>query len=126
MKNKRFRQADREAGIVLGMYGFFFLWWTFFAFGLGGGDPEHYSYVFGMPSWFFYSCVLGYPVLTLLLWVVIRLAFSHMPLDARVNEEQGGQIQIDGNMSLDDHMNDGKVGQSPENTASSSGSQGGN
>lgn len=80
--NNRFRQADREALFTLGMYGFFFLWWTLFAFGLGHGDPEGYSYVFGMPSWFFYSCVLGYPVVTLLLWVVIRFTFADMPLDA--------------------------------------------
>jgi len=85
MKNTRFRQADREALITLGIYAFFFLWWTLFAFGLGSGDPELYSYVFGLPSWFFYSCVLGYPVVTLLLWVVLRLAFVDMPLDASIN-----------------------------------------
>lgn len=83
MKNKRFRQADREALITLGVYAFFFLWWTIFAFGLGNGDPEQYSYVFGMPSWFFYSCVLGYPVVTAVLWFVIRKTFVDMPLDAR-------------------------------------------
>ncbi|SBV90618.1 conserved exported hypothetical protein [uncultured delta proteobacterium] len=85
MMNNRFRQANREALIALGMYGFFFLWWTLFAFGLGSGDPEHYSYVFGMPAWFFYSCVVGYPVVTFLLWVVIRISFTDMPLDAREN-----------------------------------------
>ena len=85
MQNKRFRQADREALIALGVYGFFFLWWTLFAFGLGSGDPEHYSYVLGMPAWFFYSCVLGYPVVAVLLWVIIRISFSDMPLDASLN-----------------------------------------
>ena len=81
MENKRYKQADREALIALGVYAFFFLWWTLFAFGLGSGDPEHYTYILDMPAWFFYSCVLGYPVVTVLLWVVIRVAFSDMPLD---------------------------------------------
>ena len=85
MENKRYKQADREALIALGVYVFFFLWWTLFAFGLGSGDPEHYTYVLGMPAWFFYSCVLGYPVVTVLLWVVIRVAFSDMPLDSLQN-----------------------------------------
>lgn len=80
MSNKRYKQADREALITLGVYAFFFLWWTVFAFGLGGGDPENYSYVLGMPSWFFYSCVLGYPVVAVILWAVIRLFFVEMPL----------------------------------------------
>ncbi|MDR3074101.1 MAG: YhdT family protein [Deltaproteobacteria bacterium] len=82
MINTRYRQADREALITLGVYAFFFLWWTVFAFGLGGGDPGQYSYVLGMPAWFFYSCVLGYPVVSLALWAVIRLYFKDMPLDA--------------------------------------------
>ena len=43
--SKAFKQADREAYITLGLYVFFFLWWTLFAFGLGSGDPEEYSYV---------------------------------------------------------------------------------
>ncbi len=90
MENKRFKQADREALIALGVYGFFFLWWTLFAFVPGSGDPELYSYVFGMPAWFFYSCVLGYPVVSVLLWVVIKATFSDMPLDAPDHAGQEG------------------------------------
>jgi uncharacterized membrane protein YhdT len=107
MKNRRFRQADREALITLGLYGLFFLWWTLFAFGLGGGDPEHYSYVFGMPSWFFYSCVLGCPVLTFLLWLAIRLGFSHMSLEARADDNQAQVHDI----SLDALPKEGTAGQ---------------
>lgn len=84
-KNMRgaFRQADREALITLGLYVFFFVWWTVFAFGLGSGDPEEYSYVFGFPAWFFYSCVLGYPVMSLILWIVVRRFFADIPLDEK-------------------------------------------
>ena len=78
---KIFKQADREAYITLGLYAFFFLWWTLFAFGLGSGDPDEYSYVFGLPAWFFYSCVAGYPVVTLILWLVVRRWFADIPLD---------------------------------------------
>lgn len=81
MANKRYKQADKEALITLGMYLFFFLWWTLFAFGLGSGDPAEYSYVFGLPAWFFYSCVLGYPVAALLLWAVVRLFFKDVSLE---------------------------------------------
>lgn len=83
-----FRQADREAYITLGIYVFFFLWWTVFAFGLGAGDPEGFSYVFGLPAWFFYSCVAGYPVITLILWFVIRKFFADIPLDVSEADEQ--------------------------------------
>ena len=82
-----FRQADREALISFGLYIFFFVCWTAFAFGLGSGDPEEYSYVFGLPAWFFYSCVLGYPDMTLILWIVVRRFFADIPLDENRNDE---------------------------------------
>ncbi|WP_418765942.1 YhdT family protein [Mailhella sp.] len=86
-----FRQADREALITLGLYVFFFVWWTAFAFGLGSGDPEEYSYVFGLPAWFFYSCVLGYPVMTLVLWIVVRRFFVEIPLEEDKGEKNNGK-----------------------------------
>ena len=95
MKSMRgaFRQADREALMTLGLYVFFFVWWTVFAFGLGSGDPEEYSYVFGLPAWFFYSCVLGYPVMTFVLWIVVRLFFVNIPLDEDSSEKRGEEKQ---------------------------------
>ena len=90
--NKIFKQADREAYITLGLYVFFFLWWALFAFGRGLGDPEEYSYVFGLPAWFFYSCVAGYPVVTLILWLVVRNFFADIPLDV---SEDGNQEKED-------------------------------
>ena len=83
-----FRQADREALITLGLYVFVFVWWTVFAFGLGSGDPDEYSYVFGLPAWFFYSCVLGYPVMSLLLWIVVRRFFADIPLDEKKKNDE--------------------------------------
>ena len=86
--SKAFKQADREALITIGLYVFFFLWWTVFAFWLGSGDPEGYSYVLGLPSWFFYSCVVGYPVMTFILWLVIRRFFVDIPLDETDDAEK--------------------------------------
>ena len=88
-----FRQADREALMTLGLYVFFFVWWTVFAFGLGSGDPKEYSYVFGLPAWFFYSCVLGYPVMTFVLWIVVRRFFVNIPLDEDSSEKRGEEKQ---------------------------------
>lgn len=86
-----FRQADREALMTLGLYVFFFVWWTVFAFGLGSGDSEEYSYVFGLPAWFFYSCVLGYPVMSLILWIVVRRFFADIPLDEKEDRNDDGE-----------------------------------
>ena len=77
----RFAQADREALITLGAYALYFLWWYVSAYGPGDGDPANYSRIMGMPSWFFFSCIVGYPLITLLLWGLMRLFFRDMPLD---------------------------------------------
>lgn len=91
--DKRFPQADREAWITLGLYGVYFVWWYACAYGLGSGDPEAYSYVFGFPAWFFYSCILGYPVLTVLLWVVVRFFFKDLRLDTEAPEPQAASLK---------------------------------
>ena len=82
IRRNRFAQANKEALITLGLYLGYFIWWYACAYGLGGGDPGGYSYVWGFPAWFFYSCLVGYPLLTLALWLVVRLFFRDMPLDA--------------------------------------------
>lgn len=81
-QDKRGRQANREALLALAVYALYFAWWYACGYGLGSGDPETYDYVFGFPAWFFYSCIVGYPLITLLLWAVIRFLFRDIPLDA--------------------------------------------
>ncbi len=80
-RDQRFVQADKEAIFALAVYGLYVLWWYVCAYGMGGGDPEEYAYVWGMPEWFFYSCIVGYPLVSILLWLVVRVCFTDMPLD---------------------------------------------
>ena len=79
--DKRFLQANREALFALAAYALYFLWWYLTAYGLGSDSPDNYGYTLGMPDWFFYSCVLGYPVACLLVWGLVRFFFKDMPLD---------------------------------------------
>lgn len=58
---------------------------------LGGGDPEGYDYIFGLPAWFFLSCIAGYPLLSALLWFMVRRFFKDIPLD-----EEGGAPKREG------------------------------
>ncbi|MCT4564447.1 MAG: YhdT family protein [Maledivibacter sp.] len=75
------RILNKEACITIGLYIFFFIWWYGFAYGLGSKDPSEYSYVLGFPSWFFYSCILGYVVICLLLWFVVKKFFVDVDFD---------------------------------------------
>ena len=80
-EDSRYRQANREALISLAMYGLFFAWWYVTAYGLGSGDPGEYSYVMGFPAWFFYSCVVGYVGISILVWAVVRIFFSDVSIE---------------------------------------------
>ena len=53
MKNNRYRIANREALMGIGLVIVNFAIWYGFAYGLGSGDPEKYTYVLGFPAWFF-------------------------------------------------------------------------
>lgn len=77
----RYAQANKEALISLGMFAVYFVWWYACAYGLGEGDPAEYSYIFGLPEWFFWSCIAGYPIIAIMLWILVRFCFRNMPLD---------------------------------------------
>ncbi len=80
--DRRFAQADKEALFTVGAYVLYFVWWYAFAYGLGGGDPASYTYICGLPAWFFLSCIVGYPLISLVLWLMVRFVFKDVPLDA--------------------------------------------
>lgn len=85
--DQRFKVANREALIGIGLAIFNFVWWFGFAYGLGDRSPEDYTYIMGLPSWFFYSCVVGFILMVILVIVVVRFFFTEVPLD----DEGGSQ-----------------------------------
>jgi uncharacterized membrane protein YhdT len=80
-EDKRYKQANKEALITIALFILNFIWWYGFAYGLGSRPVEEYSYVMGLPSWFFYSCVLGFIVFSFAAWFMVRFLFKEIPLD---------------------------------------------
>lgn len=77
----KYKVAHREAFIGVGLVIFNFLWWFAFAYGLGGKDPQEYTYIVGLPAWFFYSCVVGFIVMAILVAIVVKKFFVAIPFD---------------------------------------------
>lgn len=84
-RDKRFKIAHREAKIGVALVIFNFIWWFGFAYGLGSGDPATYTYVFGMPAWFFYSCIGGFIVMVILVVFCVKFLFKEVSFE----EEEG-------------------------------------
>lgn len=80
-KDERFRIANREALIGIGLALFNFIWWFAFAYGLGSKDVSDYTYIFGLPEWFFYSCVVGVVVMSILVFIIVKRFFVDVPFD---------------------------------------------
>lgn len=81
MKNNRYRIANREALMGIGLVIINFAIWYGFAYGLGSGDPEKYTYVFGFPAWFFYSCIAGTIFMIILIYFVIKFFFKEVDFE---------------------------------------------
>ncbi|MCH6267831.1 YhdT family protein [Neobacillus citreus] len=81
VKDKRFKIAHREAliGVVLVVINF--VWWYGFAYGLGSKKVEDYSYIFGLPAWFFYSCIAGFIVMIILVSLTVKFLFKDVPFE---------------------------------------------
>ncbi|MED2303771.1 YhdT family protein [Bacillus thuringiensis] len=84
----RFRIAHREALIGLGLAIINFIIWYGFAYGLGSKNPSEYTYVFGFPACFFYSCIVGFIVMVILLSLVVRFVFQDISLDEEEKSEE--------------------------------------
>ncbi|MBV7505782.1 YhdT family protein [Bacillus sp. sid0103] len=84
-RDKRFKIAHREAviGIILVLINF--IWWYGFAYGLGSAKVDHYTYILGLPAWFFYSCILGSIVIIILVIFTVKFLFKDVPFE----EEEG-------------------------------------
>lgn len=82
----RFVISNREAVYSLLLTLGYFLWWFGFAYGFGGKDVSDYFYVFGLPAWFFYSCLVGGLLFCMVVPVVVFCLFENIPLDDKKGE----------------------------------------
>lgn len=84
---KKGKQVNKEALITIGLYLFYFAWWYYFAYMYKDSENvSEYSYILGLPEWFFYSCVLGLVVINILVFIVVKLFFKDMDLNDENNE----------------------------------------
>lgn len=86
-----FAQSKYESALTLALYLLFFIWWVATTFLLGAKPPNEYSYIFGMPSWFFLSCILGWIFISFILWIAVKFCFKSIPLDS-VEEDTNIQL----------------------------------
>lgn len=83
----RFIQASREAKLCLLLAALNFIWWFGFAYGLGSSPVQEYTWIWGLPAWFFFSCLLGLPLFVLLIYALVRLFFKEVPLQGYLDPE---------------------------------------
>lgn len=81
-EDPRFAQCNKETIVMVILLIVNILWWYGFAYGLGSLPVEQYTYVMGLPAWFFYSCVLGYVVFSLASFLAVHFFFKDVPLDS--------------------------------------------
>ncbi|RHW38236.1 DUF997 family protein [Lysinibacillus yapensis] len=87
MQDQRFKVANREALIGVGLVIINFAIWFGFAYGLGSGDPSEYNYILGFPEWFFYSCIAGTVFMIFLIWITIKVFFKEVSFEEQEEEQ---------------------------------------
>ncbi|GIN40433.1 sodium:pantothenate symporter [Bacillus obstructivus] len=88
MNDPRFKIAHKEAWIGVALAIIHFLWWYGFAYGIGSNKVERYTYIIGLPAWFFYSCVLGFIIIVVLVFISVKLFFKDVPFEDEGSDEQ--------------------------------------
>lgn len=81
-------QIKKEAIISIVLYVAFFIWWYITGYGIAAtGTPETYTYVFGLPMWFFLSCVVGYVLFSIATILVVKKFFKNFDLGEEAETE---------------------------------------
>ncbi|WP_052461890.1 YhdT family protein [Sporosarcina koreensis] len=80
-QDPRFKTAHKEAWIGAALAVFNFVWWYGFAYGLGSRPVDEYTYILGLPAWFFWSCVAGFVLMSIITVVLAKFVLTDMPLD---------------------------------------------
>lgn len=80
-QDPRFKIAHREALIGVGLAVVHFIWWFGFAYGLGSRPVEEYTYIFGLPDWFFYSCVVGFILICITVIVLAKFVLKDVSFE---------------------------------------------
>ena len=74
-------QINKEAFITIFIYFLYFLWWYYFAYIYPPKNVEEYKYILGLPDWFFYSCILGFILVNILVYIVVKFFFKNIDLE---------------------------------------------
>ncbi|MCA0986976.1 YhdT family protein [Guptibacillus algicola] len=80
-EDPRFQIANREALIGIGLVVINFLLWYGTAYGFGSKPVAEYNYIWGLPAWFFYSCIVVTLVMLVLVIVSVKFLYKEVPLD---------------------------------------------
>lgn len=74
-------QIKKEVILSIALYAAFFIWWYMTGYGIAAtGTPETYTYIFGLPMWFFLSCIVGYVLFSIATIVVVKKFFKDFDL----------------------------------------------
>ncbi|MGB3260780.1 YhdT family protein [Paenisporosarcina sp.] len=80
-QDPRFKIAHREALIGVALAVVHFIWWFGFAYGLGSRPVEEYTYIFGLPDWFFYSCVVGFILICITVILLAKFVLKEVSFE---------------------------------------------
>lgn len=85
----RNHQMNKEALWSMALYALFFLWWYFTGYGIGEATPpSEYTFVFGLPMWFFLSCVVGWILTSVGVILLVKFVFKNFDLDSDDNSSE--------------------------------------
>lgn len=86
IEDPRYKRSNQEAkwGILLGLFNL--VLWFVFGYGFSRGPVEEYTYVLGLPLWFFLSCIVT-PIIVIIIVFIMTNRMTDMPLEKMTEEE---------------------------------------
>ena len=75
------KQINKEVIITIILYLIYFVLWYFWGYIDENISPSEYKFIFGLPRWFFYSCVVGLFLINILVFLAVKFFFKDIDLE---------------------------------------------
>ncbi len=86
LEDPRYKRSNQEAkwGVLLGAVNL--ILWFVFGYGFSRGPVEDYTYVLGLPLWFFLSCIVTPIIIVAIVFVAVN-RMEDVPLENMTEQE---------------------------------------
>lgn len=92
-EKEKYKQCNKEAIISLMVFTGYAIWWYVTGYVLCDLGVDALPWVFGLPMWFFLSCIVGWILCVVAIALVVKFCFKDFDLGEEAGNSEAQEIE---------------------------------